>query len=245
MYLADMNFWDIVRKQFLYKIKAYRGVYSSLMVIQILAILFSFLGTGMHGGGAGTISFEVRTYSSSVIIGFMMIWAFIISVIMTTKAYRYDDFTFITNRLTGHLSNILFLLFASMIGGITTFMADFLVKDFMMIMHSSQYVFIEAEPSLFGVLGAVLYLFLFSAFGYACGMLVQISRLFLIVIPLLMVGTSIITSFITGDMVTGVDVAGVFFDESSFMIFFMKVVLTALPLLAVVTYLSNKLEVRQ
>ncbi len=244
MFLAEMNRREIVIKQFFYKMKAYRGVYSSLMVIQLLAILFSVIGTGMSGGSSRTLTYEIHTYSNSMIIAFMMIWAFIISIIVTTKAYRYDDFTFVSNRFTSHMSTILFLLFASIVGGITSFLADYLVKDILIFISKSEYVFTDSTPSLFGVMGIILYLFLFCSFGYVCGMLVQINRIFIILIPAVLFGTSFISSFLLGEPVTLVEIGSVFLQESSFMFFFAKIVLTVVPLFSIVTYITNRMEVR-
>lgn len=49
-------------------------------------------------------------------------------ILITTKAVRYDDFTFVSNRLSSNLANILFLLTASAIGGAAAVTAGFLLK---------------------------------------------------------------------------------------------------------------------
>ena len=55
-------------------------------------------------------------------IGFTMIWAFIVGALITSKAYRYDDFSFVTSRLSAHLANIGYMVIVSSLGGLTAFL---------------------------------------------------------------------------------------------------------------------------
>ncbi|WP_064093973.1 hypothetical protein [Rossellomorea aquimaris] len=245
MFLTESKPWNVIKKQFFYKLKAYRGVYTSMIVIQLLALLFSLGGMGMGGGGSAIVSYEVNLYSVNLIIGFMMIWAFIISIVTTTKAYREDDFTFVTNRFTSHLSTILFLITASIVGAITTFLAGYTLKVIMFFITKGDIVTESVfQISIWGFFGLILYLLLFASFGYTCGMLVQMSKIFIILIPALLFGSMFLMSQLLNKDITLAEIGLVFAGESSFLIFLVKIFITVIPLLGLVTMLTNRMEVR-
>lgn len=45
MSLTEVSLASVVIKQYKYKLKAYLGVFSSLVVLQILGVIFSFSGS--------------------------------------------------------------------------------------------------------------------------------------------------------------------------------------------------------
>ena len=119
MSLKTINLAETVKKQFVFKLKANIDVFSSLVWIQLLAILFSLNGVASMGMGGTNLSVDVKYYSADLVIIFTMLWSFVTAITITTKPYRNHDFTFVSNRLSSSLSNILFLLTASFIGSIT------------------------------------------------------------------------------------------------------------------------------
>lgn len=98
MFLTETNVWDIVRKQYTFKMKAYTGAFSTLVTIQIIAILLS-LG-GLNTTGTTTtegIGVTVKYFSGDLVIVFTVIWSFVIALTITKKAYRNADFAFVSN----------------------------------------------------------------------------------------------------------------------------------------------------
>ena len=128
MSLKTINLAETVKKQFVFKLKANIDVFSSLVGIQLLAILFSLGGVASMGMGGANLSVDVKYYSADLVIVFTMLWSFVTAITITTKPYRNHDFTFVSNRLSSSLSNILFLLTASFIGSITALLSGNLVK---------------------------------------------------------------------------------------------------------------------
>ena len=113
MSLTNQLIWQkTVKKQYFFKLKANIDAFSSLVWIQLLAHLFSLGGVASMGMGGTNLSVDVKYYSADLVIGFTMLWAFVTAITITTKPYRNHDFTFVTNRLSSSLSNILFLLTA-------------------------------------------------------------------------------------------------------------------------------------
>lgn len=247
MYLAEVKAWDIVKKQYRYKLKSYFGVFTSLIVIQLLAILFSFNGTGSGSGSSNSIQYDFYYYTSDIILVFMMIWAFITAIIITTRAYRYDDFSFVTNRAISQVSNILFLLSASIFAGITVFLSThlfqilaFYFKDIYSIIVDS----LSVTEFVMGMITSILYIFLFASAGYLVGILIQLHKGFLLIIPTILFG-GLILDGIGGDPRIFVNVTRFFGDETSFIVFICKIVIVSSILLLASLGISNRMEVRK
>jgi hypothetical protein len=246
MSLTEITAWDVVKKQYRYKLKSYMGVFTSLIVIQILAILFSLNGIGMSGGGSGSFSYSVHYYSGSLISIFMMIWGFIISIIITSKAYRYDDYSFITNRETSHISNILFLLSASLLAGVTVLLSSHLIhfiKFFTLDTKSMFYEHLSFLEIIKGLCGTVLYIFLFTSIGYLVGTFIQISRVFIFIIPVLFIGSMIVEGMKENPKLFPT-IAKFFGEETSIGLFSLKVLVISALFYFIAILISKRLEVR-
>jgi hypothetical protein len=249
MSLTKVNTLDIVKRQYRYKLKAYSQVLVSLMILQSLAIIFSLSGTGMMGSSGGMVDMEVHYFSADIVVGFTMLWGFITAILTTTKAYRNDDFVFITNRISSHLSNTLFLFTASVVGGLTSMLSSYALKGILYFLMKG--IFVEGpqagpSPSLFllGILTTSLYIFLFAGFGYLVGTLVQINKIFVVLLPALLLGS---VFFAGASGKTGImeSIFQIYFTESSLFLFTVKVLITVVTLFAGAFILSNQMEVKQ
>lgn len=248
MSLTKVSLWDVVRKQLRFKMKSYRGVFTSLMMLQIIGLLFSLGGEGGGGGGSEYFNYEVNYYSGNIILAFMMIWAFISAIVVTTQAYRYDDYTFVANRLSSNLSNILFLGLASVIGGVTFVLASQSLKLAILFQKDREYI--ESQPLTFlqmgeGLSAIILYLFLFTALGYLVGMLVQRNRIFIIILPALLFGSLFLNAFFASESTFVIDVGQIFVRETSFLLFLLKVMFTSFIAYGAAIEISKSLEVRK
>ena len=248
MYLTKVSLWEVVKKQFRFKMKSYRGMFTSLMMLQIIGILFSLGGEGGGGGGSETFSYDMNYYSGNIILAFMMIWAFISAIVVTTQAYRFDDYSFVANRLSSHLSNILFLGWASVIGGVTFVLASQSLK--LAILFQKDREFIESQPITMlqmaeGLAATILYLFLFTALGYLAGMLVQRNKAFIIILPALLFGSLFLNVFLASESTLVIDIGQIFVRETSILLFMLKVLLTSALAYAISVWVSNSLEVRK
>lgn len=244
MSLITSRMSEIVFKQYAYKLKSYIQVFMSLAILQIIAMVFSLGGVGSAGGGSSNIEFQIHYYSADIVVVFTLLWGFITSILITTKAYRMDDFAFVTNRAAGGLSNVLFLLTASFIGGATANLSAFLIKDILYFFRGMTFTSIAHLPSapsafLLGLCTTSLYIFLFSSLGYLIGTLIQLHRGFLVLLPALLIGGLIfanalgLTTFIYQFL----------FTETSLILFTAKIVIITAVFLISALFLSNRLEV--
>ena len=245
MSLSKTSLLDIVKKQFTYKLKAYKQVFISLIFIQLLAVFFSFNGVGMMGSSSESIEIDVQFYSADMVITFTILWAFITAILITTTAYKNDDFAFVTNRLSSNLSNVLFLLTASIVGGITAMLSTSLMRIIMYYFGGHGYI--SANHSLseivIGYSSTIFYILLFSGLGYFFGTLVQISKVFVVLIPGIIIGTGILGAGSMGfEWVESV--YQFIFTEPSILLFVLKVLIVVVLLFSSSIALSNRMEVR-
>ncbi len=246
MSLTTANLAGTVKKQYFFKLRANYDAFSSLLGIQLLAIFISLGGANSFFSSSYTTVLQIRYFSADIIIGFSMLWAFVTGITITTKPYRNHDFTFVTNRLSSSLSNILFLLTASIIGGMTAMLARNLplLMRYLFFDDTIYIMKLTVSDFLLGTVVAIVYLFGVSAIGYFVGTLVQISKLFVVFIPALFIGLLILSTTISGEPFI-VDIFEFYIMESSLGLFLLKMILTTAIFFIVSISMLNRMEVRR
>jgi len=246
MSLTTANTAEIVKKQYFFKLKANIDAFSSLLGIQLLAILFSLGGVGSMGSHSNGLSVAVKYYSADVVIAFTMLWGFVTAITITTKPYRHNDFTFVTNRVTSSISNMIFLLTTSIIGGITAMLAKNLTVVIASTFFQSELygpVF-QVKEFLIGLFVSILYIFLISSLGYLIGTLVQVNKALTLLLPVLIIG-SIFLDGIMSNEPTIMYIFQFYFMEVSLIIFAIKAIVTTVLLFIPSIAILNRLEVRK
>lgn len=246
MSLKTTSLKETVKNQYLFKLKAYIDSFSSLVGIQVLAILFSLGGVGSSSMGGAEISVNVKQYSSDMIFIFTMIWSLVNAITITTRPYRNQDFSFVSNRLSSSLSNILFLATTSGLGAVTCTLSGNLVEIIAYLLSEQQVYSLTGGVTHFilGILISFFYLLLFSAIGYLVGSLVQVSKLFVIIIPVLFIGLLIVEASSTYEPFLS-NLFQFFAMESSIAIFIVKTIFAIGILFSVAINILNRLEVRR
>ncbi|WP_078379868.1 hypothetical protein [Sutcliffiella halmapala] len=250
MSLTKVTLVDVVKKQYFYKLKAFSGVYTSLILVQLIALLFSFvssIGSSSSSSSEG-LTVSASFYSVDMVISFTMLWAFITAINVTTKAYRNDDFTFVTNRLSSDLSNIAFLFTVSCIGALTALLSSFPLKIALYFTTEQpiHYTSLLATPGiLFAGIGAtILYNIMFAALGYLIGTLIQLHSILKIVLPVAFFGMFfgwVILGY--ADIISSI--ATFYFQEDSICLFIQKVFVTVIAFFSCSVLIFRGVEVRK
>ncbi|MCQ6276562.1 hypothetical protein JMM81_16735 [Bacillus sp. V3B] len=185
MSLTTANLAETVKKQYRFKLKSNIDSFSALIGIQLLGILLSLGGVASTGRSGMNMSIDVKYYSADLVIIFTMLWSFVTAITITTKPYRNHDFSFVTNRLSSSLSNILFLLTTSIMGSITAILAGNLVRVLVFILFKQELYHSHnwSQELILGIGITILYVFFVSSIGYLIGALAQVSKGFIILIP--------------------------------------------------------------
>lgn len=247
MYLTHGRLLGHVKSQFQYKLKAYIGVFSSIIVVQLIALLFS-VDSGSSTSSSDGVQIDIDYFSANTVIGFTMITVLINAIHITTKTFQEDGFIFSTTRLTANLSNVLFLLTVSVFGGMTAMLSSVVVRLGSAIMFQRQVLGasmdISASELFYGMGASIAYMLLVSAIGYVFGSLVQINRLFMFIIPAGLYGVLVLLEDTNGNQI-GETVFTFFFHESSFLLLLLKVIVVSTVLFACSLLITNNKEVRQ
>lgn len=248
MFLANPRFLTIVKKQYCYKLKAYAQVFFSMVFVQMIALSFSFAGSGSMGGGGDGMDLAVSYYTVDTVQFFTMFWSMITAFLLTTKAYRYEDFTFVANRLSSNLANLFFLLTCSLIGALTSVLSESLMKVIMIYGYGK--MLLETGGAvhgfskfILGFTGSSGYIFLFCAFGYFLGTIVQLHKTFAVIIPAVLFG-SLMLATSSGHEESILNMIKIIFAEPSLPLFLFKVIMLAGVLFGGSFALSNRSEVR-
>ncbi|MFC4559547.1 hypothetical protein ACFO3D_15210 [Virgibacillus kekensis] len=249
MSLTAPSLSGTIVKQFRFKLKSFSGMFITLVILQTLAVLFSLGGSGMMGGTRSSMTYEFRYYSVDIVIVFTMLWAFINAILIKTKAYREDDFNFITNRVSSNLSNILFLMAAGIAGGVTAYLAGYLLQVVVFfISEDSQALMLGGinygwNIYAAGIIATILYIVMFSSLGYLIGSLVHLFKPFAYLIPVVGIG---LVFFVEMQAETHLilEISQFYFGEDSFWLLCLKVITTSALLFAASMKISNRLEVR-
>lgn len=244
--LAKTNLSEIVKKQYFHKLRANIDSFSALVGIQALAILFSFGGVGSSGTSGSGLSVMVTYYSSDVVFAFTMIWAFVTAITVNTKANRFQDFTFVTNRLSSSLSNILFLATAGLLGSITTILAGYLIKAILFIFTSKTIYSVQSglDELVIGIGVAFLYIFLVSSIGFFISSVTSVSRVFIFLIPVIAIGTVVAGEALLGTQILD-ELIQFYGQERSIPLFAIKVLATAGFFFTAGISILRKMEVKK
>lgn len=249
MSFSPVTLTDIVKKQYVFKLKAFTDLLSPLLLMQLFGLLFSLGGVGHSGRGN---YFNVTYYSTDFVIYFTIIWGFVIAVQLTSKNFRYQLTPFVTNHQANVLSDGLLLLTASIFGGILALLSRFILLAFVMFVFQKDQIIIkdsiESIPELFmGIITTILIIFLFSMLGYAIGSLVQRHRSFAVIIPAIAIGGFFFLILI-GDETTlkyFEKLFSFYYLEKNFSIFVLKHIITSIILFFLAYQLTKRLEVAQ
>ncbi|SHG57681.1 hypothetical protein [Ornithinibacillus halophilus] len=248
MSLKQVSESKIIKNQLLFKLNSFTGVFTSMLALQLLAIFMSYYGSSsMGGGGVYGISYTFSYYSANVVIAFTFLWIFVNSILITTRAYKEDDFHFVTNRMTQNLSNILFLFVASLIGAVTAMLSSFLVKILIYFFKATKGNYLAVDLNALewftGLAATILILFMLGSFGYFIGILVQWYKKLAIILPVVLIGT-VMALASQGHYILP-EIIEFYFMEHSFIVFLLKVIGSAGVLFAAAILISNQQEVRK
>lgn len=240
MSFTEVNLLSVSIRQYFYKLKAYSSLFHSLIIVQLIALLFSSGGVASMAGGNGGLSVSLKGYSSDIVIIFSLLWIMFIAIQLSTKTFKNMEIPLVTNRLSGNLSNIGFLTTACIYGGITSSLLGVLLRLIAYwAFDRSQIVLSRFSPTelILSIFAAIFYMCLISALGYFIGVLIQVHGAFAIILPALLLGVLKVNH----DFVFSVFAFFVY--ETSLAVFVLKVIFISTILFGVSILTSNRMEV--
>ncbi|GAB6171503.1 hypothetical protein JCM15765_09810 [Paradesulfitobacterium aromaticivorans] len=244
MSLNEINLRSLTLKQYLFKLKGYSGLVYGLIITQIVALLFSLGPNGSVGSGTDGLSVSVKTYSANIIIFFSFAWIIVIAGSLTTKQYKDMEFSLVANRISSNLSNIGFLITCAVWAGISSTLMGVLQRMIMyftldraMFMRDG-FLTVPADL-LLGAFVTSLYLILLAASGYLIRVIIEVHKVFVILIPAVLIG--LLRSY-TDSLIA---IFNFFTSEHLLLFFTLKILSASIILFGMSILLSNRMEVRQ
>lgn len=224
MYLTQIDLFTAVKRQFMYKARAYSSMFAAMILAQAAAVFFSFAGTGGMAASSNPSASLALDYFQEIIMSYTIMWGLTFAVILTIKKGRDMDFTFVSNRLSSDLSNVLLLLSGAVWGGITATLASIAFRGIMFAIKGSGSIILEGfflAPSaiLTAMVSAVFYMLLFMSLGYLSGMLMQLSKVFVVLVPALLLFLLVTP---VQDIKVIKNITDFFFREDSLPVFLLK-----------------------
>lgn len=244
MSLNEVSLFYIVKKQVNFKIKSYTGIFHSLIVLQVLGMFLSTLGdSSMYSETSPGNSISVHYINSRVIVGMTAAWLFINTLILTTKAYREDDFTYVSSRWSRLLANICFLLILALIGSVTSFLATNVMTIYLAL--GNKELIVTTSLSIFsvflGIIGVLGYFVLVSSIAYVIGSIIQRNILYGIGTSLIYILVGIMVMWLNSSVV---QIIYFFTKESNVIFYLLKVIFTSSLLYGLSWLMSKNQEVR-
>lgn len=211
MFLSNVSLGSVVKMQVKFKLQAYIGAVLSLMFIQILGLLLTS-STGTMGTSSIGAEITISTYTLDGVFLFVAAWAVFVGNLITTKAYRYDDFTFVSTRLSSNIANIAVLMIVSAIASVTTFLCTYLLRLYQVLFSNVEFIdgpgiLDEPMETIQTLLLLFILIWMFTSFGYLIGTLVQKHKALILVLPIIIIGLAmssvwleVLKLFLYGDL---------------------------------------------
>ena len=246
MSLNKVAITEVVKKQFRYKLKANVGVFTSLVILQIIGLLFALGGNGGGSHHIAEVEISYTLYSIYNTIVFITLWALIHATLMTKKNTE-DTFSFVANNLTKDLSNIVFLTFASIIAAILTVLSAFSLR---VIVHFfiGEDLLSRTTYTLTGgeVLSAIIVMTFILLFvcdiGYFLGTVSRLHSLLPRLLPVVIIGGFIGLERMNPGWIE--TIISFYYQESNLFLYLLKMMLTLIILFSFSIFLSSRTEVR-
>ena len=183
MSLQEVSLYEVVRKQFVYKVKSYTGILQSLMVLQVIGLFIAASGSsGMTGGTRGSLNYSITFFSGTALTVMTILWIITNSILISTTAYKNDDFTFVSTRWSRHLANGIYIGFLAILGTLTSYLGINVLKIVYQLLqieaiYDLNLTYMEHFASLVTMFG---YILLSGISAYFIGSILQFNKLFTI-----------------------------------------------------------------
>src|SRR5699024_5892865 len=241
------------KKLFLYKTRSFVWVLSSLMIIQLLGILFSLFPTSSYGSYNELLSLNSLTFSANPVLLSTLLWIFLVSVQITSVVYKENEFMFISTKKSNLFSDALFIFAISGISTATVLLADLLLRNVHYFIFGVPSMSVTTKALTFanfmkGIIAIYSIIALFGMLAYLFGLLVQTNRLFMPIIPgilfaILAFGDILINYFNIDHL--AIAAYRFYFMESNCGFFLLKYLISIAISIGLALLISNRLEVRR
>lgn len=184
------GFASLALKGYLFKLRAYPGYFCGLILAQLLALVLMHSSAYSSGMSPANLSITNYSYGVKLVLTFSAAWIFMIAMMSASRSSKNSTFSFPGNRLTDSLSDVAYILTGCLFGGLTTTLIGAPFRIALVLISPVNVVAQGFYPTL-GELatiaaGTFLYMLLLSSVGYLSGTLIRHSKIFVVIVPALL-----------------------------------------------------------
>lgn len=240
--LNQLHLFDIVKRQFAFKLKAHHNLIGTFILFQILGLFFSFYGQ-KSSVTEQAVTFTIETYSSDIIIGFTLVWIFVLPFYLTSASSKKMMHSFVTNKVTNFLSDIGLMFTLSLIGAISSVLLGTSIRLGILWYYDFNQIFTYEMLSVSDLLLTIFLVFLYHlllfSFSYLLGTTMQLHPRLVIIVPLLL----LIIPFFSIVFFNKVFIFSFYVGEKSLIVFICKVLASSITFWLLSFFIDRRLEV--
>lgn len=245
MSLTHRTAGEVVKQQFLFKLRSNAAVFTVLFVLQIISMVLMNGAAMTSGMGTGSFELEWNLISTDGVMGLTFFWAMVFGFLMTTQGQRNAAYLYVVTPRTENLANFCLFGFASLIAGITTVLSGGFVKllaQLQGVQLITETAGLFAEPYQFftRVLAMAVYTFLIMMLVYTIFIIFQMNRV--LILPFILLWFAVSQSTTPSNWFG--DVINFFYKEHSILLFLNKAGMTAVLLATLSLVISKRIEVK-
>lgn len=239
------RFVQTVENQYYYKIRIYLNFLLILILVQIMAAIFTLPGLIITDFGISGTTVNLSIISSQIIIAASAISALIIPISMTNMA-KDLSFGLPCNRFSDALSDIAVILSGCIIGGVSSSLLYMALHIPIYFLRFGKVLAADFYPSLSSLCliaaYTALYMFLAASAGYFFGTLIRINKNFALIFPALFPGMVFIKF---GNTMMLIACCNFFFADQAFSLRLLKVLAAGILFFIFSAAVTCRMEVRK
>lgn len=245
MSLIETNLFEASKRQYFFKLKAYFELMFSLVIFQIIGILFGLGGTSSEATNYVTIT----KYSSTVVMILTVFILFGIGIVIQTEKYSKINETTVGNKWSSGFTDIAFIITLCVFGGITSALSGYIFRVVFYFTNSggdivSEGFYIPLQILFVSIISTILYAVLISSLGYLAGALIRLHKAFIIILPAVFIGVIFLRRANEILFEASLGIYNFYCAETFLLIFALKVIITSAIFFTAAVAITSNMETK-
>ncbi|MEG0259078.1 MAG: hypothetical protein RR651_04320 [Lysinibacillus sp.] len=166
MSLSEVKFSTAVRKQVKWKLRSFSQALLTLIFLQLFFTMLTMDSTSSFGTSNSFFELSIKSFTLDLILIITCIWGLITGLLISTKAYRFDDLAIVASRTTSSVANSIVLVIFSAFGTFTIFAAFYIQVARLSLFGDKAIIYETHSMTLDTILFCFSLLLLSTAIGY-------------------------------------------------------------------------------
>ncbi|MGE7624755.1 hypothetical protein ACQKMD_17375 [Viridibacillus sp. NPDC096237] len=187
MSLTNKTFVEMLQVQVKFKLHAYLGMVTYLIILQVVGMLLSLVSSSTMSLGSDIVDVNFSIFRTTMVLVLSCFWSFYIGMLMMRHDQRADIMPFVTTRTMSSASDSIVLAIIAIFAGITTMLSNYVVRIIVMLKSNQNIIAMEDvfnAPGIFlkNIAAFIVVILCVASVGYFFGMIMQKSKLVMCII---------------------------------------------------------------